>query len=304
MFGSPYGYIDRLPPSTLTAQLYHGIGMKSDVYSPGLGSYDVRFVEGPHYARELRERFPGTELAEVGYAKVDPLFWPEHRRTSHFDVEAAGLDPRKPTVLYAPTHAPSSFPLMPDDLPRRFTDCNLVVKPHFLSFFGVKRKSHRRKMELWAKAPNCYVASADEYDPVPFMVASDLLVSEASSVLFEFAATGKPVVWCDFFQVHWGRRGPFRYRMRRRMDPTIDRYRGIGAHARRPRDVPGVVRDELETPERYAEPRRRATRELIGPTDGKVSERIVDYLVRTALSRSSSEGGRPSAGFLGLGKRA
>ena len=205
VFGSQYGFLDRLPEQTRTAQLYHGIGMKSDVYDPGLMLFDVRFVEGPHYSRELAKRFPEAKTLDVGYAKVDPLFWHESRRATHFDLEAAGLNPGKPTVMYAPTHAPSSFPLMPDDFPGRLGDCNLIVKPHFLSFFGVKRRSHRRKMELWARASNCYVAPAEEYDPIPFMIRSDLLISEASSVLFEFAATGKPVVWCDFFWVHLAR---------------------------------------------------------------------------------------------------
>ena len=35
-----------------------------------------------------------------------------------------------------------------------------------------------------------------------------------SEVLFEFAATGKPVVWCDFLALPWYRRGLFGHRLR------------------------------------------------------------------------------------------
>jgi hypothetical protein len=285
VFGNSYGPLAELPARTRTALLYHGIGTKSDVYNPPLMSADVRFVEGPHYVRRLCELFPPgsgarARVVAVGYAKVDPFFWPESERP-RFDLAAAGLDPAKKTLLYAPTHMPSSFPRMPDDFPERFADFNLIVKPHMLSFFGTKRRSHRRKMELWARAPNVHVAGFDEYDPLPLMLAADLLISDESSVLFEFAALDRPIVWCDDVWVHWTRRGPLRYRLAARMDASIDPYRDMAVHARRCADLRRLVEEELARPERHAERRAAAVRELIGPTDGRAGERIAAYLLES-----------------------
>jgi len=278
VFGNGYAFTDHLPERTRTAMLYHGIGMKSDVYAPQLVEHDVRFVEGPHYVRLLGEMYPRAELVAVGYAKTDPLFWPAERRP-RFDLAGAGLDPSRPTLLYAPTHSPSSFALMSERFPADFDGWNVIVKPHYLSFFSSSRRSHRRLMELWSAFPNCYVAGLEQFDPVPFMSVSDLLVSDASSVLFEFAATGRPVVWCDFLALPWYRRGLFGYRLRRRLDASIDAYRDVAAHAARYAELRPVVEDGHAHPERHAAARRRATEQLIGATDGRVSERVVDWLL-------------------------
>ena len=277
VFGNGYGHLSELSPMTRTAQLYHGIGTKTDVYSPTLMQMDVRFVEGPHYERRLRELFPEARLAAVGYAKVDPFSYPEAERP-RLDLAALGLDPAKKTILYAPTHMPSSFPKMADSFPADFADFNVLVKPHSLSFFGGKRASHRRLMELWSRAPNVHVASFDEYDPLPYMTAADLLVSDESSVLFEFAVQDRPIVWCDFLWVHWTRRGPLAYRLKKRLDASIDPHRGMAVHAKRYRDLRGLVEAELHDPGRYSEARRRCVEALIGPTDGKVGDRIAEHL--------------------------
>ena len=283
VFGNGYGYLSELPPETRTAQLYHGIGTKTDVYSPTLVQMDVRFIEGPHYERRLRALFPEANLAAVGYAKVDPFACAPGERP-RLDLAALGLDPAKKTLLYAPTHMPSSFPKMADSFPQDFADCNVLVKPHSLSFFGGKKKSHRRLMALWSRAPNVHVASYDEYDPLPYMTAADLLISDESAVLFEFAVLDRPIVWCDFLWVHWTRRGPLAYRLKRRLDSSIDPYRAMAPHAQRYRDLRALVEQELAEPGRFREARRRCVAELIGPTDGRTSERIADHLLGAAAA--------------------
>jgi hypothetical protein len=278
VFGNGYAHLAQIPPETRTAQLYHGIGTKTDVFSPSLCAMDVRFIEGPYYERRLRALFPAARFAPVGYAKVDPFAYPEAERP-RLDLVALGLDPGKRTLLYAPTHMPSSFPKMAGEFPAHFADFNVLVKPHSLSFFGGKKKSHRRLMELWSRAPNVHVAAFDAFDPLPYMLAADLLISDESSVLFEYAVLDRPIVWCDFLWVHWTRRGPLAYRLKKRLDAGIDPYRAMAAHAPRYRDLRRIVEEELARPERYREARRRAVAELIGPTDGRASERIADYLL-------------------------
>lgn len=284
VFGNGYAYLAELPAETRTAQLYHGIGTKTDVYSPTLAEMDVRFLEGPHYVERLRALFPAANFQAVGYAKVDPFAYPEGERP-RLDLAALGLDPAKRTLLYAPTHMPSSFPKMAEDFPAHFADFNLLVKPHSLSFFGGKKKSHRRLMELWSRAPNVHVASYDEFDPLPYMTTADLLISDESAVLFEFAVQDRPVVWCDFLWVHWTRRGPLAYRLKKRLDASIAPYRAMAAHAPRYADLRRIVDAELARPERFGEARRRAVAALIGPTDGRTSERIADYLLSARPAR-------------------
>ena len=278
VFGGGFPRARELPQGIRTAMLYHGIGMKADVYHPGLMRTHVRFVEGPHYTRALLAEFPDARVEEVGYAKLDPLFGDPSRRP-RFDLAAHGLDPSRPTVVYAPTFYPSSFPLMANDWPRHFRDFNLIVKPHPFSFTNPRCRSHRSKMRRWSEAPNVHVVPPESYDPLPCLATGDLLVSDASSVLFEFAALDKPVVWCDFLKLRWSYRGPFRYRFERRMDSSIQRYADICAHARSYGELGDVVRRELAEPRRHAAKRREYTAELIGRTDGHVCTRIADCLL-------------------------
>jgi hypothetical protein len=278
VFGGGFSRARELPDGVRTAMLYHGIGMKADVYHAGLMRMHVRFVEGPHYTRALLAQFPGARLEEVGYAKIDPLFG-DPSLCPRFDLGAHGLDPAKPTVVYAPTFYPSSFPLMGDDWPARFSEFNLIVKPHQFSYTNPRCRSHRKKMRQWSDAHNVHVVPPEAYDPLPYMATADLLISDASSVLFEFAATDKPVVWCDFLKLRWSYRGLFRYRLEQRMDSSIQRYADICAHARSYRELGDVVRRELAEPERHAPKRREYTAELIGKTDGRVCERIADRLL-------------------------
>lgn len=278
VFGNGYAYVRELDARTRSAQLYHGIGTKTDVYSPTLMEMDVRFVEGPHYARRLRAMYPEAHMVEVGYAKVDPFSYPEGERP-RLDLAALGLDPAKKTILYAPTHMPSSFPKMADSFPADFADFNVLVKPHSLSFFGGKRRSHRRLMELWAKAPNVHVASYDDFDPLPYMTVADVLLSDESSVLFEYALLDRPIVWCDFLWIHWTRRGPLAYRLERRLDAAMKPFRSMAVHAPRYRDLRRLVEEELAAPERFRAARAHGVAELIGFTAGRARERIADHLL-------------------------
>lgn len=259
-----------------SALIYHGIGVKRVYYSRRLMNVDLRFVEGPYRARELARLFPGARLEAIGFPKLDPLL---NGTAPRFDLAAFGLDPSRPTLLYAPTFFPSSIDCLPGDWPARLADCNILIKPHQ---FSLTKPAYREQQQLfreWQAYPNVFLADASHFSLIPFMAVADLLVSEASSALFEFAALDRPIVWCDFMKLRWSYRGPFSYRLRRRMDQRMYAYAAVGAHAASPRELVRVVNDELASPQRFADARRRITAELIGAADGRAAERAADVLL-------------------------
>lgn len=280
VFGQVFAHLDQLASRTRSAQLYHGIGMKSDIYSAGLYEMDVRFTEGPHYTRVHRTHAPRARLIEVGYAKLDPLFWPNHRQAK-LKPGAIGLQPGRPTLMYAPSFFPSSIGAMPDNWPRDFADCNLIIKAHEYSHTGARSyyRAQRRKLARWAQEPNVHLVAAEQFDPIPYMTVSDVLISEASSVLFEFAAMDRPVVWCDFLALRWTYRGPFRHRLAERLDSSILPYADIAAHARSYQEMVGIVREQIAVGGEGCARRRTYTAELLGPTDGRTGERIAQFLL-------------------------
>lgn len=259
-----------------TALLYHGIGVKRVYYSAHLMNVDLRFVEGPYRERELARMFPDVRLASVGFPKLDPLL---NGTAPRFDLAAHGLDPARPTVLYAPTFFPSSIGRLPLDFPARIPEFNLIVKPHQFSLSNPTYAGHRRRFEAWSRHDNVHVAGSEAPSLVPFMAIADMLASEASSALFEFAALDRPIAWCDFLKLRWSYRGPFRYRLRRRMDQDVLAYANVGAHAASPQQLVEQLHAECAEPERFAAQRRRITAELIGPTDGRAAERAAEVLL-------------------------
>ena len=275
IFGNGCDFIASLPAGTRTALVYHGIGVKECYYDAELMEMDIRFVEGGHRYRELQRRYPEARLLDVGFAKLDPLL---SGRSQGLDLASVGLDPARKTVLYAPTYYPSSIELLPADLPQQLADCNLLIKPHHFTFTKPRYAHQLDKLRRWTARDNVWLAGLGDVSLLPMMGAADVLLSEASSALFEFAALDKPIVWCDFYWRRWSHRGPLRKRLDRRLDPTIQRYRDIARHATTPDEVVPALRAELADAKGFEEKRREYTDLLIGRTDGAAAERIADAL--------------------------
>ncbi|NOX75889.1 MAG: CDP-glycerol--poly(glycerophosphate) glycerophosphotransferase [Gammaproteobacteria bacterium] len=284
ILGNSFKYLDDLPTATRTALINHGAGIKGAGHDASMCRVNVRFAEGPYQLRQLQKHYPQGTYVDVGFSKLDPLFSAETKNPG-LDLTVLGLAPNKPTLLYAPTFYPSSIECMSDHWPAEFAHYNLLVKPHFFTYTKTRYSAQRRKLDTWRSADNVFIADVSDYTLLPFMASADLLISDASTALFEFAALNKPVVWCEFLKLRWSYRGPFRYRYTRRMDQDILRYADIAVHVQRYQDLLGRVRSELTCPGRHQAQRQNYTRELMGLTDGQVSQRIVDYLMDGTLPR-------------------
>jgi CDP-glycerol glycerophosphotransferase (TagB/SpsB family) len=111
------------------------------------------------------------------------------------------------------------------------------------------------------------------------MKISDVLLSEASSTIFEFAAIDKPVVWCDFYYVRWSYRGLFKFRFAKRMDKDISLFEQLCDRAKSPSEVLSKVNYCLANKDEKSAIREEITLSMAGKTDGKCSERIVNFLL-------------------------
>lgn len=279
IFGNGFSHLRELPPNTKTALLYHGIGIKSCYYDPELAEFDVRFTEGRFRQQQLQKLYPQAHFVQTGFAKLDPLASCNRPYEGAFDLKAHDLDPDKPTLLYAPTFYPSSIECMPINWPEAFDDYNIIIKPHLISYTHDKYKAQRERFRIWEKYNNVHLAPAEEISLLPYMATADLLISEASSALFEFAALDKPVIWLDFLKLRWGYRGIFSYRFKKRMDQTINQYRNVATHISQPADLKSIIRAELNEPAKKQKERQETTQQLIGQVDGQVSTRITAELL-------------------------
>ncbi len=276
IFGNRFFDVARLHTVSKSAQMGHAIGIKHSYYTKSDTPMTVRFIEGPRRLEIIRRMYPESRFVLTGFAKLDPMY---HRTMDLPDLVELGLDPRRKTLLYAPTFYPSSIESFPMEWPRHFHEYNLIVKPHFFSMTKAKYRAQREKFDTWRTCDNVYMADVDEHSLLPFMGVSDLLISEASSAIFEFAALDKPVVWCDFLSLRWSYRGPFRFRYTRRMDQDILKFSHVAAHAKTYDRLKAVVDEQIRSPEMYHDNRRTCCDLFVGPVDGMASRRVADYLL-------------------------
>ncbi len=269
--------LDEIHKHTQTALVSHGIGPKACYYDVSDSATSVRFVEGPYRTQRLKDMYPKQTFIDTGYAKLDPIV---NGEVSHLKPSNFGLDDSKKTILYAPTFYPSSIECLPKGFPKEFSDYNVILKPHYFSLANTKYQKQKRLLELWAKSGNVYLAGLDEVNIIPFMAVADVLISDASSTLFEFAALNKPVVWCDFYKLRWGYRGLLKFRFKKRMDEDLYKYSDIAIHAKAYQELKACVDSQIQAPDAFAQQRQQYALALAGKVDGQCSKRIVDYILR------------------------
>jgi len=183
--------------NALLCFLNHGTGIKNILYrnlARHSGDRYQIFVEGQYRVDRLRESgiLNGSKVHLVGLPKLDYVF------QGRYDDETGllrrwGLDPHKPTILFAPTYKPTCLYEVKDTIFEATRDFNLIVKLHHYSWMGryAPHEQHRIFERRVGRYPHSVLLPATEYNITPYMAAADTLVSEASSTVFDFLALGK-----------------------------------------------------------------------------------------------------------------
>ena len=189
---------------TLLCFLNHGTGIKTILYRNLAQHRDTRyqiFVEGRYREEKILEsgQLGRSEIRLVGLPKLDDIFQGRYADRAGF-LASRGLDPDKPTVLFAPTYKPTCLYDVKDAIFEATRErCNLVVKLHHYSWMGkyAPHEQHRIFERRVRRYPHARLVPMAEYNIVPWMAAADTLLSEASSTVFDFLALGKTGIIYD-----------------------------------------------------------------------------------------------------------
>lgn len=272
--------------SALTVFLEHGIGTKSTSFYNTVEYFDIYLVEGRQKYNCIKELYPKYEskLAKVGFSKFDEIV---NITVSQEDAifEKYNLDISKKTILFAPTFFPSSTEKMSDEFPDEFPECNIIVKPHYLTYERKKYKKQLKKFNIWNNYSNCTILPLSEYNLVPLLTISDIMISDESSAMFEFAALNKPVVSNRYFKLRWSYYLLPR-KLNKRIDNSKDFYRCILDNAFNYDETIKYTKEALINPSKLESNRLEFSKELCGDIDGKVSERIYDIVLKRLEERS------------------
>lgn len=274
--GNTFPKLDKVHLHSKTAQLGHGVGPKKSYYSKSDTPTSVRFVESDYRYRRLYKMYPNDVFVNVGFCKLDPIINGKENGISYQNLK---LDSSKKTILYAPTFYPSSIERFPRTFPLDLKHYNIIIKPHYFSISMKKYQKQRDLLQHWDTYDNVYLAKVDDYSLLPFLKSADLMISDASSAIIEFAALNKPILWCTFLQLRWNYRGIFSYRFKNRMDKDYDDYGKIATPSSSYKKMLSNANTILEEKGELTENAKIYLERLAGKLDGKASKRIVTYLL-------------------------
>lgn len=243
------------------------------------------------FATPILERaFPvGGDVLETGLPRTDLLLTPDRERLAEEAKRRLGLAGKR-VVLYAPTyrdHLNYRPARRPGQLRDRTTFSTDVLRRDGYRFgplldFRLLRAAlpadcallfhrHRRIVDAFPGEPFMQDASGFP-DPAALLLAADVLVTDYSSIAFDFAVTGRPIV---FFTPD--------------LEDYRDEIRGFsidfeaeapGPLLRTTEEVAEALRDPEATGRAHAQQYERFAARYCALSDGRASARVVDAVFR------------------------
>ena len=242
----PGNFVDfRLPG--IKVEIFHGLGVEKPSHYKIRHFFDCYCTSGPFVTArflELQKKFKYFHVLETGWPKVDHIL-----NFSQTAIPAIPFD--KKVILFAPTHSrkmQSATELM-DVIPQIARDDEFwLIKFHELMNKELIA-TFRHKMPF-------NTLFIDDYDITPYLYAADVLISDTSSVLYEFMLLDKPVIT---------------FRTQSRPDKGIDI------------DDPVMLRDvldwSLQNPGFQSQNRHEHLDEINPQRDGKICENLIGQLL-------------------------
>lgn len=193
----------RLLRKACRIQVFHGVAGKYGFDAPTVSMrewdqlYFINRRRLRNYVKAGVVDADSPAIRLIGYPKVDCLVDGSLNRETI--LRGLGLDPARPTILYAPTRsAESSLNTMGEDVVRRLLalGTNLIVKLHDRS--RDLREPYSGGVDWVARLEPLLTAGraliAPHSDISPYLVAADVMVTDHSSAGFEFLLRDRPIV--------------------------------------------------------------------------------------------------------------
>lgn len=275
---------------------FHGVAGKYDLDRPeglplGFEYYDhVAFINRDRMARYLDARIVTAEQAVlVGYPKLDRL------ASGGYDGAAVrrdlGLESGRPTALYAPTYSDaSSLHLAGEAIVHALNrgGFNVVVKLHDRSLDADTRYNagidwRARFAQVVASLGSSRVQFVETPDVSPLLAAADVMVTDHSSVGFEYLVLDRPLVVFD---------APDLARAARINVEKVALLRSAATVAATPEDTTRAATRGLANPDERRRERRRVAGDLFFEP-GRATTRAVTLLTRLLNPRGKATAAAP-----------
>jgi len=253
-----------LPRGTLRVQMFHGVsGKYANVYDTPDESarmWDRLFFINrrrlENFVRSGALDANSTSARLVGMPKVDCLVDGSLKRDAV--LETLGIDPSRQVVLYAPTWSEhSSLVSIGEELVNRLISAGyaVIVKLHDRSHDP--ERAHSGGIDWVAKLASRLRESgghlAVSSDSCPFLAAADVMITDHSSIGFEYLLLDRPVVRIEM---------PRLLEQANVNSEYVQLLASASATVRTAREAVMAVEHSLEEPRRHSEERTKVAAEL------------------------------------------
>jgi hypothetical protein len=271
---------------------FHGVAGKYDLDAPvglplGFDRYDrVAFINRDRLRRYVDAQLVAPrQAALIGYPKLDRLA--SGRCDGAAALATLDLPSARPIALYAPTYSPaSSLQQAGESIVTSLaaTGFSVIVKLHDRSFDPDPRYSggidwRARFAAIARTAPVRLVNTADSS---PWLAAADLMVTDHSSVGFEYLVLDRPLIVYDVPElVEAARINPEKVRLLRSAATVVHTPAELASAA------PLALRDHARL-----SPVRRSVADQLFYDPGRATDRAI-ALIDAALGRSRDAASEP-----------
>lgn len=178
----------------LKVQIFHGLAGEKKGHFRIRHYFDLYLTQGPYFTRkfnELKAKYRNFEVIETGWPKLDVY---GQQRTAHNAEKEAILKSHNTDtlVLYAPTFSPSltSAPFLLQEIEDLAVTTGFVIYIKFHDLMDAHWIAAYK--ELGKRIPN--IIFQEEKNIIKFLLHADILISDTSSVIYEFLLLDKPVI--------------------------------------------------------------------------------------------------------------
>lgn len=175
-------------------QVFHGLAGEKASHFKVRGYFDAYLTQGPYFTKrfnQIKEKHKNFEVIETGWSKLDIY---EKNKITYLEEKEHLLKAynAKTIIVFAPTHNTSmnAAPYLEEEFQKLAQDKDylIVVKFHDLT----KHEVVEKYKILVSGIPNMIIS--DEPSISKLLYIGDLLISDTSSVVYEFLLLDKPVL--------------------------------------------------------------------------------------------------------------